>query len=277
MNKLTSHLSWKTLLLLLLAVAIIAVIARGGDAKAAAETPAGAISAAELQKVVLPTGTPEQTVEYHGYTVSYNPAKHMANYSAWELIRSELQKEASRSNKFYTDPDVCGCATPEDYKHSGYDRGHLAPAADMSFSREAMEASFSMANITPQHPQLNQRAWRVLEENCRRWADIDSSLIIICGPVLSDATTETIGATCVPVPQRFFKVILAPYANPPRAIGFIMNNGPVPGGMQAAAVSVDEVEAVTGMDFFSALPDDIENKIEAETRFSPWFHRRKIK
>ena len=97
----------------------------------------------------------------------------------------------------------------------------------------------------------------------------DSALIIVCGPILTDKLTRTIGDG-VTVPDRFFKVILAPYANPPRAIGFIMPNGRVSGGMQQAAVSVDVVEAATGYDFFSALPDDIVNQVEAECNFPLW-------
>lgn len=79
----------------------------------------------------------------------------------------------------------------------------------------------------------------------------DSAIVIVCGPILTDEITRAIGPGNVSVPERFFKVVLAPYANPPRAIGFIMNNGHVPGGMQAAAVSVDEVESATGYDFFA--------------------------
>lgn len=92
--------------------------------------------------------------------------------------------------------------------------------------------------------------------------------------MLTDKLTRTIGKTPVPVPERFFKVILAPYARPMRAIGFIMNNGYVDGGMQAAAVSVDEVERITGFDFFSSLPDEIENEIEAQCNFPLWSRKK---
>ena len=87
---------------------------------------------------------------------------------------------------------------------------------------------------------------------------------------MTDTMTETIGDSHISVPRRFFKVVLSPYATPPRAIGFLMNNGTVAGGMQAAAVSVDEVEAATGYDFFSALPDSVEARVESECRFHYW-------
>ena len=104
---------------------------------------------------------------------------------------------------------------------------------------------------------------------------MDSVLYIVCGPVLTDELTERIGATGVAVPQRFFKVIVAPYADPPRGIGFIMPNGAVKGGMQQAACSIDEVEAITGLDFFAALPDTIENAVERQCNFNQWSNRRR--
>ena len=79
-----------------------------------------------------------------------------------------------------------------------------------------------------------------------------------------------IGSNGVAVPQGFFKVVLSPYTTPPRAIGFLMPNGPVPGGMQKCAVSVDSVESVTGFDFFAALPDNIANEIESQCDFLRW-------
>lgn len=102
------------------------------------------------------------------------------------------------------------------------------------------------------------------------WADADSAIIIICGPVVTDRITSRIGETGVAVPERFFKVILSPFANPPRAIGFVMPNGKLRGGIQAAAVSVNEVERITGYDFFAALPDDVEEEIEDQCKFNFW-------
>lgn len=234
-------------------------------------TDANGMPAAEaLLEVQIPDDVPSIMIQYPGFDVSFNPTMHQPNYSAWELTRQETYGDLPRAKNFQADNDVLGSAQPADYKNSGYDRGHMAPAADMKWDSGAMEACFRLTNICPQHNKLNSGAWKSLEERCRDWARRDSSLIIICGPVLTDKLTNTIGATEIPVPHRFFKVILAPYANPPRAIGFIMNNGRVDGGMQAAATTVDEVEAITGYDFFSALPDEIENRIESESKFATW-------
>jgi endonuclease G len=225
---------------------------------------------ADLCKVVVPTGTVEEIISYPGFTVSFNKEHHQPNWVAWELTGEETHGTLSRSNNFQPDENVDGCATLADYRGSGYDRGHMAPAADMKWSEDAMNACFLLTNMCPQAADLNQKAWNTLEEKCRKWAQRDSAIIIVCGPVLTDRMTKTIGDSRVSVPTRFFKVVLAPHANPPRAIGFIMPNSKVEGGMQKAAVSVDEVERVTGFDFFSELPDDIENEVEAQCNFTLW-------
>lgn len=229
----------------------------------------------DLEKVISAPGTQEDIISYTGMTVSFNPRYHIPNWVAWELTADEAAGSLGRNDKFQQDPDVPGCPQPQDYTRSGYDRGHMAPAGDMKWSEDAMRESFYMTNICPQLHSLNSGAWKSLEEKCRQWVMLDSSLIIISGPVLRrNPPTEYLGDSGVAVPNEFFKVILAPKANPMRAIGFIMPNGKVPGGMQQAAMSVDEVEEITGHDFFSELPDDIENLIESQNQFHLWSSRR---
>lgn len=224
----------------------------------------------DFERVVTASELSDTLIRYKGMTLSFNAEKHVPNWVAWELTGNEADGSEPRAQDFMADPSVRGCANPWDYSYSGYDRGHMAPAGDMKWDAEAMSQSFYMTNICPQVKSLNSGAWKRLEEKCRNWARIDSAIVIVAGPVLSDELTETIGATGVVVPQRFFKVILSPYANPPRGIGFLMNNGYVEGGMQAAAVSIDSVERVTGHDFFAELPDSIENEVESQCRFHYW-------
>lgn len=208
--------------------------------------------------------------DYAGMTVSFNPRLHVPNWVAWELTAEETKGKTPRHNKFQADEDMEGSADPWDYNYSGYDRGHMAPAGDMKWSEEAMRETFYMTNMCPQAKNLNTGAWKSLEEKCRQWAKADSAIVIVCGPVLTDSITEYIGDSRVAVPERFFKVVLSPYANPPRGIGFVMNNGKVEGGIQRAAMSIDEVERITGHDFFAALPDSIENIIESQNDFHFW-------
>ena len=231
------------------------------------QLPAGS----NLEEVVTKEGLQEWIIRYQGFTVSYNSETHQPNWVAWELLASETDGESNRESNFTTDYNVEGCSTTDDYRGSGYDRGHMAPAGDMKWSAETMRESFLMTNICPQAGDLNRGAWKKLEEKCRQRAVADSAVVIVCGPIFSPGEgVERIGKTGVAVPRRFFKVVLSPYTDPPKAIGFIMPNGYVKGGMQTHAVSVDSVEAVTGHDFFSALPDEVENRIEAECDFSRW-------
>jgi endonuclease G len=228
------------------------------------------ISAQSLLYVKTNTDLAAVDVDYGAFAVNFNPVMHQPNWVAWELTADETSGPVKRHSKFAPDPQVDGCAETWDYSYSGYDRGHMAPAGDMKWSAEAMKNTFYLTNICPQAKSLNTGAWKRLEEKCRQWAKADSSLIIICGPVLTDSIREFIGDSRVAVPQRFFKVILSPNAKPMRGIGFVMNNGTVAGGIQKAATSIRQVEAITGHDFFSALPDSIENSVETQNDFHFW-------
>lgn len=211
---------------------------------------------------------------YVGMTLSFNPRYHIPNWVAWELTADETDGDVPRTNKFYADPEMEGCAETWDYSYSGYDRGHMAPAGDMKWSREAMAETFYMTNICPQVKILNTGPWKRLEEKCRQWAQADSAVYIVCGPVIDGKPIEYIGDTRVYVPRRFFKVIVSPYSRPARGIGFIMPNGKVKGGMQACAVTIDSVERLTGHDFFRTLPDEIESDVESQCDFHYWSTRR---
>lgn len=223
-----------------------------------------------LTYVKTPAGLPQKMLTYPGFTISFNPQAHVPNWVAWQLTREMTEGQIPRADKFSPDDTVPGCPHLSDYRNSGFSRGHMAPSADMKWSKEAMSACFMLTNICPQHSRLNSGTWKSLEEKSRKWAQRDSAIIIICGPILTDKITRHIGKTEVVVPERFFKVILSPYTHPPRGIGFIMPNGTVQGGMQQAAVTIDEIEEITGFDFFSALPDDIETQVESQCNFPLW-------
>lgn len=239
-------------------------------------TPKVSVPGNKLLEVVMLDGVQDIPKNYTGMNLSFNPRYGVPNWVAWELTGDEAIGEEPRSNKFYADPDIDSCPEPYEYSYSGYDRGHMAPAGDMKWSPQAMAESFCMTNICPQAKKLNTGAWKRLETKCRTWAEVDSAIMIICGPVLTDPVKEFIGNDRkVAVPARFFKVILSPYAYPPRGIAFIMPNGTVKGGMQTAATTIDEVERITGFDFFSALPDDIENEVESQCDFHYWSTLRK--
>lgn len=262
-----------TVLLLVVAVIWIASQVMLSCQKTSASENATGESELSVQQLLEVRTNPalEQViVDYEGMKISFNPRLHVPNWVAWELTGDETLGEEPRYNKFACDESVPGCPDDWDYKYSGYDRGHMAPAADMKWSEKAMQESFYLTNVCPQAGELNRGSWKKLEEKCRAKACADSAIIVICGPVLTDNIREFLGDSRVAVPQRFFKIILSPFAEKNRAIGFIMPNGKVPGGMQNCAVTIDSVEAVTGHDFFSVLPEDLQNSLESQCNFNSW-------
>lgn len=223
-----------------------------------------------LDSVGLGAHMPEQIKEYNGFKVSFNKDNHTPNYVAWELLGTEVSNNAERSNNFWQDPDIDGCPSYKDYSRSGYDRGHMCPAADQKWDDSAMADCFVMANMCPQDHKLNAGAWTTLENKERMWALRDSAIVIIAGPIYEKSDKKRIGETKVRVPSAFFKAFLSPYFEEPRAIAFVYPNMAAPGNMQDYAMSIDDLEEITGYDFFPALPDEIENKVEAKYSFIEW-------
>lgn len=223
-----------------------------------------------LEYVELPENLTSQIKEYSGFTISFNKDNGTPNYVAWELLDEESKGAKGRSNNFWTDPDIEGCPSTSDYTRSGYDRGHMCPSGDQKWSQEAMNDCFVMANMCPQLHELNNGAWKTLETKERQWATRDSALIIVAGPIYEKSDKKRIGKAGVRVPGAFFKVLLAPYLEEPRGIAFVYPNMTAPGNMQDYAMSIDELEKILGYDFFPALPDEIENKVEASYSFKEW-------
>ena len=223
-----------------------------------------------LEQISLPANVENTICLYKGFTVYFNPQYHIPNCVIYELTNDEACGNLPRARNFLADENVKGCANPWDYQYSGYDRGHMAPAGDMKWDAQAMHESFLMTNICPQVKALNTGAWNNLESRVREWAKRDSALIVATGPILSKSMPTIGGKANVAVPQRFFKVILAHRSHPMRAIAFIYDNARNNGSISQHAVSVDDVEKATGIDFFSALPDDIENVIESQCDIKQW-------
>lgn len=224
----------------------------------------------ELAKTSTLTGTDEQIITHLGYVTSWNPNWLTPNWVAYDLTKTEVEGEEPRPKRtFEPDPMVKGTtAEHNDYTHSGYSRGHMAPAADMKWSEQAMNESFYTSNICPQTDALNNGRWKSVEDRVRALAE-ENTVYICCGPITSKSP-ERIGAHKVAVPERFFKVICMQRNGKWQAIGFVFKNEKCPGSMFNYALSVDEVEELTGHDFFYNLPDNIENKIEASWTMKDW-------
>jgi len=213
----------------------------------------------------------ENLVKHTYYTLSYNEKYEQANWVYYTLTDKMVNDGGEeRSNKFKIDPMVSsGSAKSSDYTKSGYDRGHLCPAADMGFSPVSMAESFYMSNISPQAPDFNRGIWKELETEVRKWAKKENKIYVVAGPVFKD-DKGTIGADHVLVPGYFFKIIYEETGEP-KMIAFVFPNRKSDRPLTDFAVPVDEAEKLTGFDFFSQLPDELENKLESRVDFSEWF------
>lgn len=217
----------------------------------------------------------DQQVIYHlGYTVSFSSNWNIPYWVAYELDADETEGEAVRAKSFTPDPEVQGVTiTHKDYTNSGYDRGHMAPAADMKWSEQAMKESFYTSNICPQHHNLNNGDWKALEEHSRDLAKEHGVIFIACGPIVED-NHSTIGLNNnIVVPDSFYKVLLRQKDDGNwTAIGFVFPNeaGTKKNPLMTYIRTVNEIEQITGIDFFYQLPDSIEDIIESTFTIADW-------
>ena len=225
----------------------------------------------ELKKIELPAFTQDAMILYRtAYTTNYDKHNKIPKWVAWHLTSNHTSGEQRRLSNFIVDEDV---PTPRaelvDYKGSGYDRGHMCPAGDNKWGFQPMRESFYLTNICPQNSNLNCGDWNELEIQCRAWANKYGDIYIVCGPILYKGKHETIGPNKVTVPEAFFKVILC-MKGKPKAIGFIYKNVRCNNSLSYYVNSIDQVERITGFDFFPSLPDDIENEVEATCNINEW-------
>lgn len=210
-------------------------------------------------------------VKHTYYTLSYNEKNEQANWVYYTLTDDMVSNGGEeRSNNFRMDQKVLTqSAKSSDYTKSGYDRGHLCPAADMGFNQVSMEESFLMSNISPQVPDFNRGIWKELESQVRDWARKEQKIIVVTGPVFSD-NKGVIGKEGVLIPGYYFKVIYDA-TDEPKLIAFVLPNSKSDRPITDFAVTTDEVEKLTGYDFFSQFPDDVELKLESQVILAGWF------
>lgn len=210
-------------------------------------------------------------IKHTYYTLSYNEKYEQANWVYYSLTDSMvLNSGEERSNNFKADKLVTsGSAKSSDYTKSGFDRGHLCPAADMCFNSVAMQESFLMSNISPQTPDFNRGIWKELETTVREWAKKEHHLFVVTGPIFK-SNKGTIGKDEVLVPGQFFKIIYDP-TDSPKMIAFVLPNEKSDRPLTDFVVTTDNVEMLTGYDFFSQLPDNLEDKLEGSISLTGWF------
>lgn len=208
-------------------------------------------------------------IQHSDYSLEYSEEHEQAKWVAYYLSKDEVNGATPRKDDFRADPKVVtGSATPEDYKGSGFDRGHLAPAADMKASSLLMSESFFMSNMSPQRPKFNRGKWRDLEIQIREWAKKNDGVYVITGPVLNDIDT-VIGKNKVSVPKYYYKAIYN--SENEEMVGFLMPNKALSKNIEFYAVTVDSIESFTGLDLFVELENQKENQLESEVDLKFWF------
>ncbi len=259
----------KRLLILLLVLAILWVVTLIFAPTEVAYQRSGT---AYIQDLELPANPDNLPITRHtGFSLLYDEEHEQPVWVAYHLTQEELYGTDKRKDNFRSDPTIpTESASLADYRGSGYDRGHLIPAADLSWSEEAMSDSFYMSNMSPQAPQFNRGIWSTLEATVRNFADTEGEVYVVTGPILTDGPYETIGQNEVSVPKHYYKVILD-YAEPEfKAIGFVLPNEGSSERVESFATTVREVEQLTSLDFFHLLPDDLEDKLESSYSLSDW-------
>lgn len=225
------------------------------------------------EKYFLPRLDNGEVIHHHFFSLSYNEDHEQSNWVAYELTKKSIQiPNVPRAKNYVVDPKVStGTAKPYDLKGSGYTRGHLAPAGDMAFKSIAMEESFYMSNISPQLRQFNDGVWRMLEEQVRDWAYKKDRIFVTTGPVLNKAKLKSIQGKDISIPELFYKVLIDIDGKEQAAIGFIVPHETNDKNLKNFMVTVDSVEALTGIDFFADLVSEkLEQKLEKEFDPQKW-------
>ncbi|MGL5089733.1 MAG: DNA/RNA non-specific endonuclease [Aeromonas sobria] len=204
----------------------------------------------------------DQKLCREGYAVGYNYDYKVADWVSYRMTAQSAQGTVPRKDAFAEDREipVAYRATLSDYKGSGYDRGHQAPAGDMKSNKNTMKESFLLSNMTPQIGVLNQKAWRVLEDKVNKWAVSRKEVQVITGPIFT-GSEESIGQG-VAIPSAYYKIVMDPAKL--QAIAFIMPQEEVPISQIADyRVSVRQVEEQTQLNFFSDMPEEQQDTLEA--------------
>lgn len=261
------------LLILLISLIIYLVVPSSGENKT--EDDSSPINKSTFN--YLPTSTTNQVISHTYYTLSYNEKHEQAEWVAYELKKEHLSNTNRKRPYFIYDKKVkTKSANYRNYKNSGYSKGHLLPAGDRKFSKEAYDETFLTSNISPQKLDFNAGIWNRLEQKVRYWASKERHLYVITGGILAK-NLKTIGQEKVTVPNYFYKILLD-YSEPSssagkpeiKAIAFLVPHQQSKKALYKFVVSIDEIETLTSIDFFPNLPDELENKLEASSNYKNW-------
>ena len=223
-----------------------------------------------INPMYLPSSTTHEIIVHDYYTLSYSEQNEQAEWVAYQLNKLDLSGTNFERPYFIDDPEVkSGSASWKNYKKSGYDKGHLCPAGDRKFSLEAFNETFFTSNISPQRHDFNAGIWNMLEQKTRFWAAKYDGVFVITGGVLT-GNLKHIGKENVTVPNYFYKILLDNSRGEYKVIAFLVPHEDSNKPLYQFVVSVDVIEAQTGIDFFPKLPDGLENRLEKGSDYKGW-------
>lgn len=213
-----------------------------------------------------------QVIMYSGFHLSYNTECRQADWTAYILTKKQVQNSVlQRHNSYRADKkSIEYPVLSRNYTNSGFDRGHLVPAEDMSWSEQNLYETFYMTNISPQVPKFNQGVWKKLEYLVRKWAVENQRIYVITAPVLQNVSDSIDGNICIP---RWFCKIVVDISRKDdyKAIAFLFPNKNCKNDLCSYRVSIDSLEILTGYDFFCKANREIMDKLEQQTDSEQWF------
>ena len=203
-----------------------------------------------------------------GYAINLNYKTKVAYYVVEEIVPEHLVKSVSRKDDFREDQEVPVQyrVTLKDYVGSKLDRGHMAPAADFTFSASEMSESFLLSNMMPQNQGNNRGIWKYTEDAVRGWTD--SGPIYVISGTIFHSDYKTFGNN-VGIPDEIYKIVIQPSKE--RIIAFLYPNVKLdPKDIENYVVSVSDIEAKTGINFSPSLPDNLKQLETTKSKFSDW-------
>ena len=229
----------------------------------------------ELERIGFPTvNNGDQLVHHTAMSLCYSEKDEQPTWVMHVVLPAVEFGNVTRTNDFRVDEQVTtGSADKPDYWESGYDRGHLAPSADFRWSEKAVSESFYYSNMSPQKPEFNRESWSNLEAWVRRYVgDFREPVFVVTGGILSDEGLAKLGSNEVTIPKRYYKIVMDLNGSERKGIAFVMTNGVNEYPVASYVITINEVEKLTGIDFFASLDDVEEEELESMNSIAPWIH-----
>lgn len=223
----------------------------------------------DIDSIIRREKLDELLIFNEAFYLSFDTLKYTTNWAFYMHTKEKRVKRFPRTNHFYNDSSFNKIDFSSNFRKSGYDRGHLVPAGDVTYDSLAMISSFNYLNICPQVPSLNRGVWNRLEDKVRNWVDLYDSLYIITGPIYN-SNYKCFGKDSIPIPDYFYKVIFDLDSSDLKAIGFVFPNQKSLGELGEYLVKIDKIEEVLQLDFFPYLEEEIEIVLEKSIQIDKW-------